>query len=149
MSQAINQSLSKRCCKNLLHLQNIPTCIFNTGEKKHFPFVWIWGIQSSRQLKFEKYLHYPKVSSFICCFKHYLNRGDGNRYKYAYLWCFLLIFCVDFPVTAWERGVCCTNSLCQDAVRYWSLKWMKMIGFDSPLSGPEHSQTAACFAFHL
>lgn len=48
-----------------------------------------------------------------------------------------------------ERGVCCTNTLCQEAVRYRSQECMKMIGFDSPQCGPELSQTGDCFVFYL
>lgn len=38
---------------------------------------------------------------------------------------------------------------CQEAVRYWSQECMTMMGFDSPLRGPELSQTGACSFFLL
>lgn len=56
-----------------------------------------------------------------------------------------------FTFSGWHRdtGVCCANTLCQEAVRYWLQERMTMMGFDRPLRGPKLSQMGACSVFRL
>lgn len=60
-----------------------------------------------------------------------------------------LLICFTFSGRHRDTVVCCADTLCQEAVRYWLQERMMMMGFDRPLRGPKLSQMGACSVFHL
>lgn len=148
--QVINHDIFQICCKNCLQLMRDNKCPIYVAlslKKRHY-----WILNSCNL--WTKFIEGNTVLSrhTLSLFKLQYTAADmSTKEKYRNMcivtedahFCSLISFTWAFSVQ--DRWVCCANTLCQEAVRYWLQECMMVMGFDSSLRGPELSQTGACF----